>query len=145
VRAARLIGAAEAALTTVGATFAPAGRFSHREAVAAAGQALGEERFAAARAAGGALTPEEALAEALTDAPTAGPPGLPSPASRAGLTARELEVLRLMVDGRSNPEIAAALFISPRTATTHVTHILAKLGAASRTEAATYAVRHGLV
>ena len=46
----------------------------------------------------------------------------------AGLTPRELEVLRLMVAGRSNPEIAAALFISPRTAQTHVGNILAKLG-----------------
>jgi DNA-binding NarL/FixJ family response regulator len=54
-------------------------------------------------------------------------------------------VLRLLVAGKSNPGIAEALFISPRTATTHVTNILAKLGAASRTEAAAVAVRDGLV
>jgi DNA-binding NarL/FixJ family response regulator len=60
------------------------------------------------------------------------------------LTPREVEVLRLLVEGRSNPEIAEALFISLRTVTTHVTNILAKLGAQSRTEAATYAVRRGL-
>ena len=46
--------------------------------------------------------------------------------------------------GRSNPEIAAALFVSPRTAETHVTHILAKLGVATRAEAAARAVRAGL-
>ncbi len=60
------------------------------------------------------------------------------------LTPREREVLRLLVEGRSNPEIAAALFVSPRTAETHVTHILAKLGVTSRAEAAAHAVRVGL-
>jgi DNA-binding NarL/FixJ family response regulator len=60
------------------------------------------------------------------------------------LSIRELEVLRLVVEGRTDREIADALVISPRTATTHVTHILNKLGLASRTAAASYAVRHGL-
>ncbi|MCW2932734.1 MAG: LuxR family transcriptional regulator, partial [Actinomycetia bacterium] len=52
------------------------------------------------------------------------------------LTDREYEVLRLVAAGRSNREIAAALFISPKTASVHVSNILGKLGAASRTEAA---------
>ncbi|MGH2557900.1 MAG: response regulator transcription factor, partial [Thermomicrobiales bacterium] len=68
----------------------------------------------------------------------------PDQPAGAGLTPRELEVLRLLAAGRSNPRIAAALFINPRTATTHVSNVLAKLGVDSRTEAATYAVRHGL-
>ena len=52
------------------------------------------------------------------------------------LTGRELEVLRLVAAGRSNREIATALVISPKTASVHVSNILAKLGAATRTEAA---------
>jgi DNA-binding CsgD family transcriptional regulator/tetratricopeptide (TPR) repeat protein len=53
-----------------------------------------------------------------------------------GLTGREYEVLRLLAAGRSNREIAVTLFISPKTASVHVSNILGKLGAASRTEAA---------
>jgi DNA-binding CsgD family transcriptional regulator len=61
----------------------------------------------------------------------------------AALTERELEVLRLITQGRSNREIGAALFIAPKTASVHVSNILAKLGAASRTEAAAIAHRAG--
>jgi DNA-binding CsgD family transcriptional regulator len=62
-----------------------------------------------------------------------------------GLTTRELEVLRLVAAGQSNREIAAALVISPKTASVHVSNILAKLGAASRTEAAVKAHSLGLI
>jgi len=62
----------------------------------------------------------------------------------SGLTSREREVLRLLVAGRSNREIAAALFIAPKTASVHVSNILGKLGAASRTEAAAIALQAGL-
>ena len=61
-----------------------------------------------------------------------------------GLTGRELEVLRLVAEGRNNRQIAAALYISPKTASVHVSNILAKLGAATRTEAAAVAHREGL-
>jgi DNA-binding NarL/FixJ family response regulator len=61
------------------------------------------------------------------------------------LTQREREVLALVTEGLSNTQIGNQLFISTRTAQTHVTHILAKLDAASRTEAAAKAVREGLV
>ena len=63
----------------------------------------------------------------------------------AGLTGREREVLRLIAAGRSNREIASVLFIAPKTASVHVSNILGKLGAASRTEAAAIAHREGLV
>jgi DNA-binding CsgD family transcriptional regulator len=61
------------------------------------------------------------------------------------LTDRESEVLRLLAEGRTNAEIAATLFMSPKTASVHVSRIIAKLGAANRTEAAAIARRHGLV
>jgi DNA-binding CsgD family transcriptional regulator/tetratricopeptide (TPR) repeat protein len=60
------------------------------------------------------------------------------------LTGREREVLRLLARGLSNREIGAELFITPKTASVHVSNILAKLGAASRTEAAAIAHREGV-
>jgi DNA-binding CsgD family transcriptional regulator len=63
----------------------------------------------------------------------------------SGLTAREQDVLRLLIEGRSNREIGELLFISHRTATTHVTHILAKFGVETRAAAVTYAFQHDLV
>ena len=70
--------------------------------------------------------------------------GLPAERTLAGLTPRELEVLRLLVEGRSNRQIAEQLFISGKTASVHVTNILAKLGVHSRLEAAATARRLGL-
>lgn len=65
-------------------------------------------------------------------------------APEAGLTPRELEVLRLLVIGKSNRQIAEALFISGKTVSVHVTHVLAKLGVHSRLEAAARAHQLGL-
>jgi DNA-binding CsgD family transcriptional regulator len=70
--------------------------------------------------------------------------GVPAERGLAGLTPRELEVLRLLVEGRSNRQIAEELFISGKTASVHVTNILAKLGVHSRLEAAAIARRLGL-
>ncbi|HEV2712509.1 MAG TPA: response regulator transcription factor [Gaiellaceae bacterium] len=66
-------------------------------------------------------------------------------APKAELTTRELDVLRLLGAGRANKEIATELRISERTARTHVSNILGKLGLSSRTQAALWAVRKGLV
>jgi DNA-binding CsgD family transcriptional regulator len=93
-------------------------------------------------AAGRLLTLDDAVSEALAiqiDAPTS----LPNPQS--GLTSRELEVLQLLAEGKTDAEIGAVLFISRRTAATHVRHIYDKLNISSRAEAAAFAVRHGLV
>jgi DNA-binding NarL/FixJ family response regulator len=61
------------------------------------------------------------------------------------LTRREIEILSLVARGQSNKEIASWLVISERTARTHVSNILGKLGLSSRTQAALWAVREGLV
>jgi DNA-binding CsgD family transcriptional regulator len=108
---------------------------------------LGPDEYASAFLAGRTLTARELVDFALD---TAGvllrrqrDPSGASTSTR--LTIRELDVLRLIVDGKPDREIAAALFISPRTVTSHVTNILNKLGVNSRSAAAAYAVRHGLV
>jgi DNA-binding NarL/FixJ family response regulator len=67
-----------------------------------------------------------------------------APAWPAGLTGREVEVLRLIAAGHSNRAIAEALFISPNTVLRHVSNIFAKIGVANRAEAAAYATRQGL-
>ncbi|WP_431971335.1 helix-turn-helix transcriptional regulator [Nocardia sp. bgisy134] len=87
-----------------------------------------------------------ALRARLTvDNPPAGSPS-PNAAPRGfGLTARELDVLRLVAKGMSNRSIATELFISPNTAGVHVSRILTKLGASSRTEAAAIAHRHNMI
>jgi len=67
-----------------------------------------------------------------------------APAYPDGLTQREVEVLRLVAAGKSNREIAEALIISLRTVANHVTNIFTKVGVANRTQAAAYAIEHGL-
>ena len=132
--------------------FAPAWpeRGVHERSVAAARDALGGA-FDGAFKAGQCLPGERVLAEisAVLDAASAPkPPGplQPEPAAGGhGLTQREGEVLRLLVDGWSDKEIAAALGMSRRTASGHVAVIRAKLNAPSRAAAAAFAVRDRLI
>jgi DNA-binding NarL/FixJ family response regulator len=86
----------------------------------------------------GELQLDPAVARRLT-ASLRAPPSL-----AAQLTSRELDVLRLLGEGESNKRIAAALGIGERTARTHVSNILAKLGLSSRTQAALWASREGI-
>jgi len=72
------------------------------------------------------------------------PPPRPNVVRRPRLTEREVEVLQLVAQGLSNDEIADRLIVSERTVRTHVSHLLAKLHLANRTQAALYALRQGL-
>ncbi|MEV0272237.1 AAA family ATPase [Hamadaea sp. NPDC050747] len=71
--------------------------------------------------------------------------GTPKAPNDFGLTARELDVLRVLARGRTNAQIASELFITPNTVATHIARILTKLGAASRTEATVLAHESGLL
>jgi len=98
---------------------------------------IAEEASALARRTRLSLDQPDADAGAARPAPE-------DPLARFGLTEREREIVVLLAGGRSNPQIAEALFISPKTASVHVSNILAKLGVVSRVEAAAVAHRLGV-
>ncbi|MGE3799270.1 MAG: LuxR C-terminal-related transcriptional regulator, partial [Thermomicrobiales bacterium] len=108
---------------------------------------LTPEAFDAAMANGRTLSigQIDSMMEADPFSATASPLTSAKADSRWMLTARELDVLRQLVEGKSNPEIARALFISERTVQTHVARILQKLGVSSRSAAAVAAVRDHIV
>jgi DNA-binding CsgD family transcriptional regulator len=120
---------------------------------------LGEPVFEEVRAKGRAMTPAQALASseafppqapqpakaAPGSAPTAPPPSSPHPCSPAGLTAREVEVLRLLAQGLSDRQIAEQLVIARRTVNWYLTSIYSKLGVSSRAAATRYALEQHLV
>ena len=152
-RAARLLGAARALRDAVAAPRFPLDEPAYDQAMVAVRGVLGDAAWAAAWDAGARLSRGEAVATALDLATALPGPGEGSGAAPRGsaapptwcaqLTVREREVLSLLAEGRSNPEIAAALAISGRTAANHVASILRKLGVPSRAAAAVHAVRHG--
>ena len=107
--------------------------------------ALEPDRYAALWSAGAALALDEALTEATALASPAADPEHEDLVAPAGLTAREHEVLRLLAGGMADKEIAAALGIGRRTASSHVEAIRAKLEAPSRTAAVAIAMRDHLV
>ena len=113
-------------------------RQAHAAAVALGAAPLRREVERLARAARVGLAAPAAGGDAAAAAPDQAGGDL-------GLTPRELEVLRLVAEGRSNRQVAEALFISAKTASVHVSNILAKLGVASRVEAAAVAHHAGLL
>jgi DNA-binding CsgD family transcriptional regulator len=120
------------------------GRFEAGRCRALVGRAyrlLGDEESARVE-----LTAAREVFRALGARPAEGGlDALLEPAAPDGLTAREVEVLRLVAAGRSNPEIAAALTLSEKTVARHLSNIFAKLDVTSRTAAAAYAFRNQLV
>jgi DNA-binding NarL/FixJ family response regulator len=127
----------------------PAGRRAqHERSLGAVRGALSSDAFAAAWADGRRLSAAQVVEEAVVGTssppvPATEPPAV-STADAVALSRREREVLRLIVAGRSDRDIAAALYIGQRTASTHVAAILRKLGVSTRAEAAVRAVRDGL-
>jgi non-specific serine/threonine protein kinase len=142
--AARLLGGSEALREQYGAAFMPVLTLAYERATVDIQRQLGGDVFAAAWNAGRSLSLDELLdLVAATPSATTAPQPRATPA--AGLSSREMEVLRLLVAGHSDRQIAETLFISHRTAQGHVGSIFNKLGVNSRTAAATTAIRLGLV
>ena len=143
--AARLLGAAAAAAYDVVLPLPEGDYYARMEA--AARQRLGDDAYKAAWRAGRRMSRMDLRAEMDRLLTAADLVSLPAPPDQDSphLTPREREVLGLLVEEHSNREIAAVLFISHRTATTHVTNILAKLGVETRAAAVTYAFRHKLL
>jgi non-specific serine/threonine protein kinase len=146
-RGVRLLGAADALRERLGAVVYPRDRAMLDQALAEARGELGGDQFAALHAMGRTLTVEQVRDEAqairTTDA-RAGASATRGQSVPFGLTSRELDILRLIVDGLSDSEIAERLFISRRTVTTHTSNIFRKLGVSGRAEAAAVAIRRGL-
>jgi DNA-binding NarL/FixJ family response regulator len=114
------------------------------KAVLPSGLAGAEIVAAIEAAAAGLVVLDASGIETLLRAPTAVTSG-GSETQVEALTPRELEVLRLLAAGLGNKEIASRLEISEHTVKFHVASIMGKLGAASRTEAVTLGIRHGLI
>jgi predicted ATPase/DNA-binding CsgD family transcriptional regulator len=157
VNAVRLYGAASSLRTLLGAPLTPIDRPAYQHIVAALRAQLDEPTFLHAWAVGQAMTLEEAIAEAVQVKAQAhiSPPTAPAPVetpsiSRArgnpfGLTAREIEVLRLVTQGLTTTQIAEQLTISPRTADAHLRSIYRKLEVTSRAAATRSAIEHKLI
>ena len=136
----RILHASQAARAAMGLPRTP----QHQEAFEATARHLrevvGSSAFEEAAAAGGRLTLDQAVAHVRRARGTRGRPAAGWPS----LTPAELEVVRLVAEGLTNPQIADRLFISRGTVKTHLSHIFAKLDTANRTELAAAAMSRGL-
>jgi DNA-binding CsgD family transcriptional regulator len=136
--AVRLLGAADAARARMGAVRLKALDADHAACVFAAREALGENAFGDAWAQGATLSTEVAIAYAQR-----GRGERKRPAKGwASLTPTERDVVRLVGEGLANKDVAARLFVSPRTVESHLTHVYTKLGLSSRVQLAQEAARH---
>jgi non-specific serine/threonine protein kinase len=143
---ARLDGAADHALADLGETLEPLeARLADRDRQRLRA-AMGDEAYEAEYAAGRTLDPAGVLAAlGHTDAPAGQAPVAVAGEAVSVLTPRELDVLKLVAQGLSNPDIAQRLVLSEHTVHRHLANILRKLGLSSRAAAAAWGVRTGLV
>ncbi len=139
-RAARLWGADETIREAIGATVRALYRADYDHGLTAARETLGNAAFTAAWGKGRKMTLEEAVAYALEEVPE-----LPPTIYPAGLTAREVEVLKLVTQGLTNAKVAERLILSPRTVNAHLRTIYGKIRVSSRAAATRFAVEHGLI
>ncbi len=151
-QAVRLWGAAEALREAIGAPRYPVHQVGYERAVAQARTQLGEQAFRAVWVEGRLMTPEQALAVQEQEMPPISLPADPPPSavmksasSSFGLTAREAEVLRLLVHGWTDAQIAEHLVISPRTVNRHTASLYSKLGVSSRAAATRVALEHHML
>ena len=148
-RAARLWGAAHVLRDSMGTPLPPVYRGEYERSVTSARTQLGEQAFATAWAEGRDMTPEQAIAaRGPVTIPSEAQPTLPAkspPTDFDGLTAREVEVLRLVAQGLSNAEIADQLVISLLTVKSHMRSLYNKLDISSRSAATRYAIEHHLM
>jgi ATP/maltotriose-dependent transcriptional regulator MalT len=144
VEAAWLWGASEAMCVTLGESLLPVEHTLAARAAVAVRTELGEEAFTTAWAEGRAMTPEQALAM-LRQPRSRGRHKQASPSDANELTAREVEVLRLLAQGLTSAQIAEQLVIGVVTVNFHVRSIYSKLGVSSRSAATRYAIEHHLV
>jgi DNA-binding CsgD family transcriptional regulator len=138
--ATRLLGAAAALRRSIGFTRWPADVSGHEADVARARQDLGDDEFESTWSEGEALSIDEAVAYASR---ARGERKRPS-SGWASLTPTELEVVKLVATGLTNPEIGERLFIGRGTVKTHLAHVFTKLGFSTRSELAAEATRRGL-
>ncbi len=144
-RATRLFGATDAARAIMGDFSYATVRRDRERGMRAAQAGLGDVAFEQEWTAGGRLSLEEAAAEARLVELASPSPVLATAGRHTGLDRREMEVLRLVAEGVSNHEIAERLIIAEATVKRHLDNIFTKLGVASRTAAATAALRSGLI
>jgi DNA-binding CsgD family transcriptional regulator len=143
--AAQLWGTADALRDALGVPIPPVELADYERSLSAARVHLGERAFAAAWSQGRSMTPEQTLA-AQGQKPIQMPTTtmIPPPTHPAGLTAREVEVLRLVAGGLTDVQVAEKLVLSPRTVHAHISSIYSKLGVTSRSAATRYAIEHHL-
>ncbi len=147
--AARLWGAAEILREGMGTPLPPVYRPDYEQSIASTRTQLGEKAFAAAWAEGRTMTLEQALATLESSSIPEPDPSPSAPAVKPtypnDLTAREVEVLRLVAQGLTNAQIAEQLVIRPYTVNNHLRSILGKLGVTTRSAATRFAFEHKLV
>jgi predicted ATPase/DNA-binding CsgD family transcriptional regulator len=146
--AALLLGTAESMREAINAPIPRVEQGNYERTVTTIRDGLGDFDFARARSKGRAMSPEQAFSNQAREEPLSptqtAPAAIPMHTYPAGLTARQVQVLRLLARGMTNGEIARELDLSEKTVAHHLTHIFNKTGSENRASAVAFAIHHGL-